>query len=345
MTKTSYALAIRDGLRQEMRRDSRVFLYGIGLPDQRMFGSTEGLLEEFGSDRVFDTPIAEDSMLGFGLGAALKGMRPVHNHIRVDFLILATNQLLNMVSSLSYTTNGKVACPLTIRAVIGRGWGQGSQHSKSLLSMFAHIPGLKVIAPTTPRDAKGLIASAVRDNNPVISLEHRWLYWAEEDLPDGELIEPIGKARCLREGRDITVIGLSWMNVEALHAARILARHGIEIEVIDPRTLAPLDTDGLVDSVRKTRRCLVLDCDWSFAGMSAEIASQIQQRCFDVLDGAVERLGFAHTPCPTVRVLEQEFYINAGDIVNKVTAMLGFDPIDLSGEDFFTNERRFKGPF
>jgi acetoin:2,6-dichlorophenolindophenol oxidoreductase subunit beta len=177
MRKLDYAGAIREAMWQEMERDEKVFVYGIGVPTfSKIFGTTKGLQEKFGHERCFDTPISEDAMTGFGLGAAIRGLRPIHVHIRVDFMLLATNQLVNMVSNYVYSTGGKLPVPMVIRAVVGRGWGQGAQHSKSLFSNFAHIPGLKVIAPTTPSDAKGMLTAAIRDDNPVICFEHRWLY-------------------------------------------------------------------------------------------------------------------------------------------------------------------------
>jgi pyruvate dehydrogenase E1 component beta subunit len=346
MRKLSYKDALREAMHQEMERDARVFVYGIGVPNHaKIFGTTEGLVEAFGADRCFDTPISEEAMTGFGLGAAIAGLRPIHVHIRVDFLLIAMNQLVNMISNYVYSTGGRYSAPLVIRAVIGRGWGQGYQHSKSLFSYFTHIPGLKVIAPTTPRDAKGLLTAAIRDDNPVVCLEHRWLYWAEEDVPEEAYEVPIGKGRILREGADVTVVGLSWMNVEALRAATLLERRGISIEIIDPRTLAPFDDDIVFKSVRRTGRCLIADCDWLNSGFGAEIAARVSEHCFADLKGPVRRIGFEHTPCPTVRELENEFYANAGDIVQAVESMLGAKPSDLSGEDFYSHKHRFKGPF
>lgn len=346
MRRMTYEQALALALHQEMERDPTVFVYGIGVPDhKRIFGTTNGILESFGPDRCFDTPIAEDSMTGFGLGAAVKGLRPVHVHIRVDFLVLALNQLVNMVSSFNYTAGGKVKVPLTIRAVAGRGWGQGCQHSKTLHSYFAHIPGLKVVLPTTPSDAKGLLAAAIRDDDPVLVLEHRWLYWADEEVKAEPYTLPFGQSRKLREGKDITIIGTSWMNIEALKAAEILARRGVDVEVVDPRTIAPLDEEGLLASVLKTGHCIVADNDWSFAGFSAEIAAMISERAFGRLKSPVTRIGFQHVPCPTVRVLENAFYPNAVTIIRAVEQKLGLSPTNLSGEDFYSHERRFKGPF
>lgn len=346
MKTTTYCEALNNAILQEMDRDPRVFVYGIGVPDhKKIFGSTDHILERFGPDRCIDTPIAEDSMTGFGLGAAINGLRPIHIHIRVDFLLLAMNQLANMVSSFCYGSGGKTGVPLVIRAVAGRGWGQGYQHSKTMHSTFAHIPGLKVLAPTTVADAKGMMVSAIRDDNPVLLIEHRWLYWQQGNVPDGDYTVRIGEPSVIREGSDLTVIATSWMNVEALKAADILKRRGVSIEIVDPRTLAPLEDEMLVASVEKTKHCIVADNDWSFCGFGAEVAATISEKCFGRLKSPVTRLGFAHVPCPTARHLENEFYPNAKTIVRAIEAKLGLDPTDLSGENFFSHENRFRGPF
>jgi acetoin:2,6-dichlorophenolindophenol oxidoreductase subunit beta len=346
MKTWSYCQALNQAIIQEMERDPRVFVYGIGVPDhKKIFGSTDGILERFGSDRCIDTPIAEDSMTGFGLGAAINGLRPIHIHIRVDFLLLAMNQLANMVSSFCYGSAGKVRVPLVIRAVVGRGWGQGYQHSKTMHSTFAHIPGLKVVTPTTVADAKGLMVSAIRDDNPVLVIEHRWLYWQEGAVPDGDYTVRIGEPNVIHTGDDLTIIATSWMNVEALMAAEILQRRGVSIEIVDPRTLAPLEDEKLVASVEKTGHCIVADNDWAFCGFGAEIAARISEKCFGRLKSPVERIGFAHVPCPTARHLETEFYPNAAGIIRMVERKLGLSPTDISGENFFSHENRFRGPF
>ena len=320
MREISYCEALKEATAQEMERDSGVFVYGIGVPSHaKIFGSTDGLVEKFGPERCFDTPLCEETMTGFGLGAAVNGMRPIHIHIRVDFLLLAMNQLVNMVSNFAYSTGGKVKVPLVIRAVVGRGWGQGCQHSKSLHSYFAHIPGLKVVLPTTPRDAKGLLTAAIRDDNPVICIEHRWLYWAKADVPPEPFAIPIGEANILR--------------------------HGIEVEVIDPRTIAPFNDTMIVESVTRTGHCIVADNDWVDCGFSAEVAARVSEKCFGKLKSPVTRIGFAFAPCPTVRVLENEFYPNAATIVRAVEKKLGLPALDLSDDDFYSHERRFTGPF
>jgi len=346
MRKISFCEALNEAMRQEMERDPTVFVYGIGVADhKKVFGSTAGLAEQFGQDRCFDTPLCEEGMTGFGLGAAINGMRPIHIHIRVDFLLLAMNQLVNMVSTYAYSTGGKLKVPLVIRAIVGRGWGQGWHHSKSLHSYFAHIPGLKVVLPTRPIDAKGLLISAIRDDNPVIFIEHRWLYWAVGEVPESPCTIPIGEGNILRQGSDVTVIATSWLNVEAMKAAEILEREGISVEIVDPRTIAPFDDTLVVESVRKTGHCIVADNDWTDCGFGAEVAARVSEKCFGQLKSPVKRIGFAPTPCPTVRCLENEFYPNAVDIIRAVEDKLGLDPIDLSNEDFYSHERRFKGQF
>ena len=233
ITKTiTYCDAINEAIMHEMERDPSVFIYGIGVPDhKKIFGSTKNILEKFGPNRCLDTPISEDAMTGVGLGAAINGLRPIHVHIRVEFLLLAMNQIANMISSFNYGYN--VPVPIVIRAIIGRGWGQGFQHSKSMHSTFAHIPGLKVICPTTPRDAKGMMLAAIQDNNPVLIFEHRWLYWQTGEVPVEDIPTQIGIGHIVREGKHVTVVATSWMNVEALVAANILKEKGIEIEIID----------------------------------------------------------------------------------------------------------------
>ncbi len=344
--KITYCQALNEAMTQEMERDQNVFVYGIGVSDhKRVFESTAGLVEKFGKERCFDTPLCEDSMVGFGLGAALNGMKPINIHIRVDFLLLAMNQLVNMVSSFRYGSGGKLKVPLVIRAIIGRGWGQGFQHSKSAYSVFAHIPGLKVVLPTTPRDAKGLLIAAIRDDNPVIFIEHRWLYWQEGEVLEKPFVIPLGTANVLKEGKDLTIVATSWMNVEALKAAEILERRGVEIEIVDPRTIAPFNDELIIKSVNKTGRCIVADNDWLHCGFSAEVAARVSEKCFGKLKYPVQRIGFISTPCPTARHLENEFYPNAVKIIRMVEKMLKLSPTDLSKEEFYSHEKKFKGPF
>jgi pyruvate/2-oxoglutarate/acetoin dehydrogenase E1 component len=347
MRELTYCEAINEAMDQEMKRDNNVITYGIGVPDhKKIFGSTVNLLEKYGASRCFDTPLAEDTMTGFALGAAMHGLKPIHIHIRVDFLLLAMNQLINMLSSYNYATGSHFELPIVIRAIVGRGWGQGCQHSKSLHSYFSHIPGLKVILPTTPYDAKGLLTSAIRDANPVICLEHRWLYWATGAVPKESYEIEIGKANILIKGTDLTVVATSWMNIEAIRAAEILKKYrDVNVEVVDVRSLYPLDSDLISGSVQKTRYCIVADNDWVAYGAGAEIASKVYESCFTDLKKPITRIGFAHAPCPTVRCLENEFYPNAETIVKEAEKLLDIEPINMIDENFYSHENRFKGPF
>ena len=346
MRTTSFTGAINEALTQQMRVDPSIFVYGIGAPDhKRIFGSLNGILEEFGPERCFDTPLSEDAMTGFGVGAAISGMRPVHMHIRVDFLLLAMNQLVNMASTISYGSGGRLKAPLVIRAIVGRGWGQGFQHSKSLHSYFAHIPGLKVVLPTTPYDAKGLMTSALQENSPVVFIDHRWLHWAEAEVPEESYTVPFGKARVIREGSDLTIVAASWSTVEALRAADIMALRGIKAEVVDLRTISPLDEDTIVSSVDKTGLCVVVDEDWVQYGLASEISAVVSEKCFGKLRAPVVRIGCAFTPCPTVRCLETEYYPDAVKIVRKIEKLLKLDPAPVDSSQLYSHERKFKGPF
>jgi pyruvate/2-oxoglutarate/acetoin dehydrogenase E1 component len=342
-----YRDAIVEAQAQEMERDPRVFVFGLDVPDhKRIFGSTKTLVERFGPARCFGTPLSEDAMTGMALGAALNGMRPIHVHIRVDFLLLAMNQLFNMIANVRYLSGGQLEVPLVIRAIIGRGWGQGAQHSKSLQSVFAHVPGLKVVMPTTPNDAKGLLISAIRDPNPVVVLEHRWLYDVSGEVTVGPDGIPLGQSHVMRKGKDATVVATSWLAVEAMQAAEILERRaGVSVEVIDPRTIFPLDDAPILDAAVRTGHVIVADYDWEFCGFSAEVAARVMERCFGKLASPVTRIGFAHTPCPTVRELENHFYPNAVTIIRAIEKKLGLRETDLSGETFSTWENRFRGPF
>jgi len=341
----SFRQALNLALRHAMRDDPSVFVFGLDVPDhKRIFGSTTGLVEEFGSERCFGTPLSEEAMTGVALGAAISGLRPVHVHIRADFMLLAMNQIGNMISNLRYLTGGRLRIPMVIRGVVGRGWGQSAQHSKALHGVFAHFPGLKVVLPTTPQDAYSLLRAAIRDENPVIFLEHRWLYDVSGEVDDEATI-PLGVPAVRRSGNALTVIATSWMTVEALKAAEVLAQRGIDLEVVDVRTVTPLGETPIVASVEKTGRCIVADYDWSFCGFGAELAALISHRCFGTLKSPVERLGFAHVPCPTTRPLENLFYPSAVTIIRTAERMLGLPEADLASEQFYTYEHHFKGPF
>lgn len=342
----TYGEAINEAISSEMKRDKRVFLFGLDVTDhKRIFGTTEGL-EKFGEERFFGTPLSEDAMTGVALGAAIAGLRPIHVHIRADFLLLVMNQLVNMAASVSYGSAGKLHAPLVIRAIIGRGWGQGPQHSKSLQSIFAHIPGLKVVMPSRAYDAKGLLISAIRDNNPVVFLEHRWLHWMHGEVPKTSYTIPLGESFVLRQGKDLTIVATSWMNVEAFKASEILSqKHGIEVEIVDVRTIYPLDDETIIKSVNKTGHCIVADYDWEFCGFSAEIGARVSEKCFGKLKSPVKRIAFPQVFTPTTRPLENKFYPNAITIIREVEEKFGLKKADLKGEDFYSWENKFRGPF
>jgi acetoin:2,6-dichlorophenolindophenol oxidoreductase subunit beta len=344
--KTTFKDAINLALIQEMERDKTVFIYGIGVPDhKKIFGTTANLVEKFGKNRCFDTPLSEDALTGMALGAALNGMRPILVHMRVDFSLLAMNQLINQISAFRYISNGAFKVPIVIRNIIGRGWGQGSQHTKTMQSLFAHIPGLKVVMPTTIEDAKGLTAAAIRDNNPVMLMEHRWLYFQEGEVEEEPFVLPLNEASKIRDGKDVTIVATSWMNVEALKASEVMARRGIEVEIIDARCISSVDMRTISRSIRKTGRCIIADYDWVHCGFSAELAAQIYHKCISSLTERVVRMGFIHTPCPTARHLENEFYPSAINIIKEIEDLFDLEEINLDGEEFYSYEKKFKGPF
>jgi pyruvate dehydrogenase E1 component beta subunit len=274
----TYVDALREGLAQEMQRDPRVLVFGLDVDDHKAIqGSTRGLVEQFGPERVFGTPLSEDAMTGVAIGAAMAGMRPVHVHIRMDFLMLCMNQLINMAAKSRYMYDGQVKVPLVVRSMIGKSWGQGAQHSQGLHSMFMHVPGLKVVAPSNAFDAKGCLIHAIRDDDPVIFVEHRLLYFSDAYVPPESFEVPFGKARLCTRGDDITMVGISNMLVEVLQAHELLADVGVHAEVIDPIWLVPLDVDSIIKSVQRTGRLLVVDNAWTNCGASAEIVARIAE--------------------------------------------------------------------
>lgn len=318
----TYGDAIREATEQEMLRDPSVFVYGIGVDDPKAVWGTTRLVEKFGADRVFDTPLSEDAMTGFGVGAALAGMRPIHVHIRMDFLMLAVNQLVNLAAKYRYSTGGAIGVPLVVRAVIGKSWGQGPQHSQGLHALFMHIPGLRVVAPSTPYDAKGLLTTSIRDDDPVMFVEHRLLHAVKGEVPEEQYALPFGRARTLARGGEVTLVGISYYALECLRARHLLAEQGISAEVIDPVTLTPLDVETIAASARRTGNLVVVDCGWTAAGASAEIVSRVLEATQDDRPVRVTRMGFAPTVCPTTPTLEDHFYANAGTIAEAAHKLL-----------------------
>ncbi|MHC1766107.1 MAG: alpha-ketoacid dehydrogenase subunit beta [Verrucomicrobiia bacterium] len=342
-----YTDAIREATDQEMARDDSVIVFGLDVDDPKAIqGTTKGLVQKYGAERVFGTPLSEDAMTGAAIGMALAGLRPVHVHIRMDFLMLAMNQLVNVAAKSSYMYGGRVHLPLVVRSMIGKSWGQGAQHSQGLYSFFMHVPGLKVVAPTTPYDAKGCLIHAIRDDNPVLYVEHRILHFQKGPVPGTPYVVPPGKARITAEGSDVTLVGISYMQLECLRAQRYLEEVGVRAEVIDPIWLSPLDTETIVRSVRKTGHLVVVDNGWTTCGASAEIAAQVVEALQGTRDVRVRRLGFAPVTCPTTPTLESLFYPTARDI-----ASAAFKLVKGNAKEWMPEERadlrciEFKGPF
>src|SRR5271165_2468482 len=307
--RLSYVDAVCEATDLEMARDPAVIVFGLDVDDPKAIqGTLRGLVDHYGSERVFGTPLSEDAMTGAAIGMALAGLRPIHVHIRMDFLMLAMNQLINVAAKNRYMYGGKASVPLVVRSMIGKSWGQGAQHSQGLYSFFMHVPGLKVVAPTTPYDAKGCLLAAVRDDNPVLVVEHRLLHSQRGPVPAESYAVPPGKAQVAAAGKDVTLVGISAMQRECLSAQRHLAEIGIAAEVIDPIWLSPLDMDTIVKSVQKTGRLLVVDNGWVTCGAGAEIVSQAAERLLGMRDLRFRRMGFAPVTCPTTPALENLFY-------------------------------------
>jgi pyruvate/2-oxoglutarate/acetoin dehydrogenase E1 component len=339
----NYGEALYEACSQEMQIDPNVFVYGLGVDDPKgHYGTTKDLHKKFGSKRCFDTPLSEDAMTGIGIGSALAGLRPIFVHQRMDFLLLCMNQLVNMAAKMRYITSGEHNVPIVVRAAIGRSWGQGAQHSQALQALFCHIPGLKVVAPTTPHDAKGMLITSIRDNNPVIFIEHRMLYKNAGYVPSEIYEIPIGKGRILKEGKDITIVGASFTVEESLKAADLLNEVGINAEIIDPITLSPLDYNLIRDSVKKTKKLLVVDNAWTNFGFASEVIADI---AINLENTKCEKIGFADSPCPTTPSLEKSFYPTPQSIAKKANLLCNGDhdwePPDINLKEIIS----FKGPF
>ena len=307
MRNVSYREALREALREEMIRDSSVFLLGedIGRYWGGAFKVTEGLAEEFGDERVRDTPISESTIVGTAVGAAITGMRPVAEIMFGDLTALAMDQIANQAAKIRYMFGGQAKCPIVVRTPFGAGVNIASHHSQSLEAWFMHVPGLYVAVPSTPKDAKGLLKSAIRGENPVFFCEHKLLYPVKGDMPEGEFLVPFGKADVKREGSDVTVMATMYMVHKALSAAKTLEQDGISVEVIDPRTLTPLDKASIIKSVKKTGRLIVVSEDCKTAGVSAEIAAVVADEAIDYLDSPIRRIAEPDTPIPFSPPLEQ----------------------------------------
>jgi len=351
MGEITFANAINLAIKNAMHSDNSILCYGLGATDPKgIFGTTIGLEKEFGKERVFDMPTSENAMTGIGIGASMAGNKTIMTHQRLDFFLLALDQLVNSAAKMHYMFGGKVNIPITIRLIIGRGWGQGPTHSQNLQAWFAHIPGLKVVMPSSANDAYGLLLSSIFDPNPVIFLEHRWLHNTISSNFDSSIKVPIGKALKICEGKDFTVVSMSYLSIEAKIAALYLKTKGINIELIDLRTIKPIDFETIFESIEKTRNILVLDTGNAICSVSSEIISTICINKFNFLEKSPGRLTMPDIPEPTGFSMTKGFYIRAADIAKYIAKKMGridFDPFkdlpepephDIPGD-------WFKGPF
>jgi len=320
MSNITYIEALKAALREEMRRDKNVFIMGEDVT-RYGFGVNRDLVDEFGSDRVRNTPISEAAIIGSAVGAALRGMRPVAEIMFVDFIMIGMDQIVNQAAKMSYLSNGEFSVPMVIRTPEGTEWfGGGAQHSQTLHSMFMNIPGLKLVIPSDPYDAKGLLKSAIRDDNPVIFFEHKQLYTQKGEVPEEEYVIPLSKAAIKKEGKDLTLVAISWMVKHSLEVAEDL-KGKISIEVIDPRTLVPLDKDTIINSVKKTGRLLVVDESPVSGGMQGEIISVVMQESFWNMEFPPQRIGSLNTPIPFSESLEKEVIPTKEKIKKEILTM------------------------
>jgi acetoin:2,6-dichlorophenolindophenol oxidoreductase subunit beta len=339
--RLKYRDALSEGLVQGMERDSSIFVAGIAVDyPSGIFGTTAEACRRFGPDRVFDVPAMENALTGIAIGAAAMGKRPVVVHPRADFLFLALDQMANLAAKWSYMFGGRAGrVPIVVRAIIGKGWGQGATHSQSPQSVFAHFPGLNVLMPAFPDDAKGLTLAALVAPSPTLILEHRALFETEGEVAETVKPTPMGCARIVRAGKDVSVVATSLMAVEAVRAAEALEGEGVSVEVVDPRSIRPLDVGTIVESVRKTGRLVIADTSWALCGFSAEVAAIAAEQCVNALRAPVRRITLADCPAPVSLPLEQAFYPGQRAIIDAVLQVLGKDPVDLRlgadpGDDF-----------
>lgn len=323
MRRRSYVQALNEGLAQALEMDERVLLIGQGVTSPWYMGSsTKGLAERFGKGRVIDTPVSESAVTGTAIGAALAGMRPVVVHPRMDFMYYALDQIANNAANWRHMFGGQVGVPVVFWGIINRGGEQAAQHSQALHGLFSHLPGLKVVLPSTPYDVKGLLCSAIEDDDPVVFVDERWLYDQMGGVPEERYTVPIGRGVVRREGADITIAGTSWMVVQALRAAEELSREGVEAEVIDLRSLKPLDEQCLLESVRKTGRFLSVDGGWRSYGATAELCALVAEKAFPSLKAAPARVALPDLPAPASSTLEKAYYPDVASVVSAVLAIV-----------------------
>lgn len=352
----TYREAIHEALDLALERDPNVFLIGEGVPDPKgIFGTTLSLQKKYGIKRVMDMPVSENGLTGVCLGASLCGLTPILSHQRMDFSLLSFDQIVNSVSKWHYMFGGQTAVSFIIRTIIGRGWGQGAQHSQSLYSLYAHIPGLIVVAPSCAYDVKGMLLAAVSCKNPVIFVEHRWLHDLKDTVPQNFYKVDIGRAGIVRKGRDLTIVASSYMTIESLKAVDVLKNLGYSIELVDIRSIKPLDVKTIVNSLKKTGRLLVIDASWKTLGLASEIVSQTTQKAFGFFKTAPQTLCLPDVPTPTSWMIAQHYYPGVLDIINKALIMLGEKKtiIDKICREYKNSirtpsdvpDRSFKGPF
>ncbi len=351
--KLTFSDAIREGIDQAMKDDPNLIVIGEGVPDPKsIFETTKGLQEKFGKKRVFDMPLSENGMTGVCIGAALNGTPVLMIHQRIDFALLAMDQIINNAAKWHYMFNGQSSVPIVIRVIVGRGWGQGPQHSQNLQALFAHIPGLKVVTPATAKDAKGMMIAALKDKNPVMFIEHRWLHHIEDAVPEEMYPSKLDRAQILRYGSDITIVANSLMTIETMKAAKALSEVGIDVEIVDLRSIKPIDLDTILESVSKTKNLIVVDSSWKTGGISGEVISLVVEHGFDFLERAPLRINSPDHVVPTSHYLADEYYQDAKQISLQV---LGYfdkqDSVDMVNKIFKTNDlkdvpnREFHGPF
>ncbi len=323
MRSLSYAQAIREAHAQLLASDPRVFVFGQGLWSPWYAGtSLQGLEKEFGRERLIDSPVSENATTAAAIGAAMAGMRPIVFHPRMDFMLLAADPIVNQAANWSYLFAGRVQVPVVIRAAINRGGEQGAQHSQALQAFFMHVPGIKVVMPSAPYDAKGLLIAAVNDGNPIMYIDDRWLYGETGEVPEQMYSVEIGKAAVRRTGKDLTIVATSYMAVQAAAAAEKLARHGIDVELIDLRSIKPWDQEMVCQSVSQTGRLVVADGGWATCGVAAEVAATIAAKVFDKLKAPISRVTLPDAPAPMSAPLEQVYYPDASTIITAVEKLL-----------------------
>lgn len=344
-----FSEAILEATDQILREDSRSVVMGLGVTDPKgIFGTVSGLHAKYGPGRVIETPTAESATAGIAIGASLAGLRTIITHQRVEFALLAIEQIVNQAAKWSYMTDGAQSVSVVFRLIIGRGWGQGPQHSQSLESWFAHIPGLTVVAPANAADAKGLLVTAMRSNRPVIYLEHRWLHETTSEVGAGLVEVPLGSARVVKTGSDITIVCYSYAVIDAIKVSEIAATIGVSVEIIDLRTLRPIDFVSILQSVRKTGRLLTIDIGWKNCGIGAEVLAQVMEESFGSLRAAPVRLALQDTPIPSTRALANAVYPGVRKIFETVCGMLSVDSgsaIADIPEVTDIPDRTFTGPF